>query len=191
MTDHHSQSDSGAHHHANQNEQDSLQEHLTQADPSDEQLRSLWEHAAANEAIATAVRTIYDDVAQQVAQRGPACWASGRCCNFEAFGHRLYVTGLEAALAQRWVDQPATTESVRTALTRGGCPFQIGNLCNARDARPLGCRVFFCDKSSIQWQHELLEQCMVKIRTLHDQHNIPYRYAEWRALLDQLSDSAQ
>lgn len=30
--------------------------------------------------------------------RGPVCWASGRCsCNFEKFGHRLYVTALETA----------------------------------------------------------------------------------------------
>ncbi|MEP0844685.1 MAG: hypothetical protein HRF43_18450, partial [Phycisphaerae bacterium] len=29
--------------------------------------------------------------------RSPVCWNSGACCNFGAYGHRLYVTTLEVA----------------------------------------------------------------------------------------------
>jgi Fe-S-cluster containining protein len=153
------------------------------AEPSDEQLAERWRRAAADDRIATALLTIYDDIATKVNQRGPACWASGRCCNFEAFGHRLYVTGLEAALAQRLATTAATPQAVQVALTKGGCPFQDRHLCAQREARPLGCRVFFCDKSSTQWQHELMEHGLERIRALHDDFAIPYRYAEWRAML--------
>lgn len=150
---------------------------------SDEQLAGAWRAAAQDDRIASGVRAIYDDIAVRVEQRGPVCWASGRCCNFEAFGHRLYVTGLEAALAQRWATHPATERDVISAISRGGCPFQVGHLCGQREARPLGCRVFFCDRSATQWQHELMESGLDRIRALHDEHAIPYRYAEWRAML--------
>lgn len=57
----------------------------------------LWREAAGRDAIDSAIRLLYDDLGAAVAERRPVCNASGRCCRFEAFGHRLYVTGLEIA----------------------------------------------------------------------------------------------
>ena len=56
-------------------------------------------YAIARPDIAHALERIYASVAQEITARAPACWASGRCCNFAKAGHRLYVTGLEAAYA--------------------------------------------------------------------------------------------
>jgi len=53
--------------------------------------------AATDRAVVAALESVFADTAVAISSRGPACWASGRCCNFEAAGHRLYVTGLEAA----------------------------------------------------------------------------------------------
>ncbi len=150
---------------------------------SDAELAAAWTEAASIDAIAEAVRAVYDDAAAQVEARGPACWASGRCCHFEAVGHRLYVTGLEAALAQRWATKPASSCDVRAALTLDGCPFQTGHLCGQREARPLGCRVYFCDTSAQTWQHDLSEHGLGQLREIHERFNVTYRYGEWRAML--------
>ena len=66
---------------------------------------------------------------------------------------------------------------------RGGCPFQVDTLCNAHAMRPLGCRVFFCERGAEEWQHGLYEQCQTRLRTLHETYGIEYAYAEWRASL--------
>ena len=56
---------------------------------------AIWREAAGREAIDRAIHQLYDDLGQAVVERRPVCNASGRCCRFEEYGHRLYVTGLE------------------------------------------------------------------------------------------------
>jgi Fe-S-cluster containining protein len=63
------------------------------------------------------------------------------------------------------------------------CPFQVSNLCSVHSIKPLGCRVYFCDRSAQQWQQELSERSLQEIRAIHDEHGIPYRYGEWRSML--------
>jgi Fe-S-cluster containining protein len=152
-------------------------------------LRSRWLAAARDPAIAGALDSVYADLAAAVEARAPVCWASGRCCNFEAHGHRLYVTGLEAAYTLMHLgefDTPRaapTAEEIAAARARGGCPFQQGNLCSVHSIKPLGCRIYFCDRSAQAWQHDLSERLLGEIRRIHELHAIPYRYAEWRDML--------
>lgn len=158
-------------------------------------LRSLadaWLRQACEPAIAAALEGIYASVAREITERGPACWASGRCCNFEKAGHRLYTTGLEAAytvarLGQLPKPRGLTVPDVEHARASGGCPFQEANLCGVHTIRPLGCRVYFCDRSAQEWQHDLTERGMAHMRELHERHGIVYAYAEWRTLLEALA----
>lgn len=150
-----------------------------------------WRTAAADPAVASEIDALYAGVAARVAARGPVCWASGRCCNFARTGHLLYATGLETAhtLARLNPDPPASHPSltpltVADARLRGGCPFQTANLCGVHAIRPLGCRIYFCDRTAQDWQQDLYEECLTRLRTIHDERGIPYRYAEWRSLLD-------
>lgn len=62
-------------------------------------LASTWMEAARDGTICGELRRVYERVAERTRERRPLCIASGRCCNFEKHGHRLYVTGLEAAYA--------------------------------------------------------------------------------------------
>lgn len=144
-----------------------------------------WLTAAADPIIARELESVFAATAAEIEARGPACWASGRCCNFEKTGHRLYVTGLEAAYAigRLSSDHSITPEDVARAVTDGGCPFQAANLCGIHAIKPLGCRVYFCDRSAQQWQQELSELMLARIRALHERFDVPYRYAEWRWLL--------
>ena len=142
-----------------------------------------WREAAAREPVAGELEAVYAMIADQVEARGPACWASGRCCNFERTGHLLYTTGLEAAYTMLRLGRALEPGEVVAAVARGGCPFQEGNLCGVHPIRPVGCRVYFCDRSAQRWQMELSERAIAMVRGVHDRHGIPYRYAEWRGLL--------
>lgn len=143
-----------------------------------------WLRAAGRPEVAAELEAIYGMIADQIEARGPACWASGRCCNFGTAGHRLYVTGLEAAYTLRRA--PVTGVEMEDAGRRDGCPYQRANLCGVHGVKPLGCRVYFCDRSAQRWQEELSERALALVRGLHDRAGVEYRYGEWRALLKQL-----
>jgi len=145
-----------------------------------------WMRAADDAEVIAELDGIYGEVARRVEERGPACWASGRCCHFERSGHLLYVTGLEAAATLLRAERLRRERPGALPLapsSPGACPFQEGNLCGAHAVRPLGCRVYFCDRSAQGWQRELSEAMQRRVRDLHDRRGLPYRYAEWRFLL--------
>lgn len=148
-----------------------------------------WLQAVRDERIAIELDAIYTFTAAAIESRGPACWASGRCCNFAQTGHLLYVTGLEAAYTVGHLPadraQNLSAEALAAAIAQGGCSFQAANLCSVHTIKPLGCRVYFCDRSAQQWQQDLTESMLTRLRSLHDRHAIPYRYGEWRQMLGQ------
>jgi Fe-S-cluster containining protein len=150
-----------------------------------------WLAAARDLIVAAELEAIYQMIADQIEARGPACWASGRCCHFENAGHRLYVTGLEAAYTAVKLGRELRAEEIAAATARGDCPFLSRNLCTVHLIKPLGCRVYFCDRSAQDWQRELSERALELVRRLHDRHGIPYRYGEWRAMLEWVGAGAQ
>ncbi len=155
-----------------------------------------WLAAVSRADVRGELEAVYAAAAGAIAERGPACWASGRCCNFEKTGHLLYVTGLEAAYTV-WMgrerecaartEPPGLRSGLSLKVVRGGaCPFQDGNLCGVHEIKPLGCRVYFCDKSAQGWQQELSERLLADIRAIHTRHGIEYRYGEWRGMLTEV-----
>ena len=60
-------------------------------------LRSAVHEAAGREEVRDAVEGVYRDLAAKVEERRPLCIVSGRCCRFEEYGHRLYVTSGSSA----------------------------------------------------------------------------------------------
>jgi Fe-S-cluster containining protein len=133
--------------------------------------------AAGRSDVREAVARVYADLQQAIDTRRPVCNASGRCCHFEEFGHRLFVTTLE--LAAFVASLPAS----RSGGGKGDCPFQIQGLCDVHAIRPFGCRVFFCDKTATQWQNEQYERFHTELKRLHETLNVPYFYVEWREAL--------
>lgn len=144
---------------------------------------SAWLLAARRPDVASELEAVYTIASDQIEARGPACWASGRCCHFEKTGHRLYVTGLEAAYTVSRCPQPLSLDSLERARSRGDCPYLSGKLCGVHAIKPLGCRIYFCDRSAQAWQQDLSERCLALVRAIHDRHAIEYRYGEWRAML--------
>ena len=165
-------------------------------------LRDAVMQAATRPEIRSAVARVYADLQREIDARKPLCTASGRCCRFEEFGHRLYVTTIELAAFASSLSLTETASAgsavpnalpphhetaVRQSRTYGGgCPFQINGLCSVHTIRPFGCRVFFCDSTSDQWQHEQYERFHAALKRLHEDFAVPYRYVEWREALRQL-----
>jgi len=124
-----------------------------------------------------AVEEMYARVQSQIERRRPSCVMSGRCCRFEEFGHRLFVTTLELA---RFIQQ---SPIARSAWNGTGCPFQRARLCTVHPIRPFGCRIFFCDPSSTEWQNAAYEDFHSQFKRLHEQFRVEYFYLEWRHAL--------
>lgn len=123
------------------------------------------------EAVRRRVLEIYRDADQDVAAAGPVCVASGRCCRFKEYGHRLYLSSLEAALLLADAppyERPASPDT---------CPFQKDNLCNARDPRPLGCRVFFCDPAYQEAGNAITEKYLRRLKDLAHEVGAEWLYA--------------
>jgi len=145
------------------------------------QLRQAVHTAAGRPEVREAIERIYTDLVAEVAERRPVCVVSGRCCRFEEYGHRLYVTTLEMgkfvhdlALAPRQVEE-----------NPGGCPFQVAKLCTVHAFRPFGCRMFFCDATSTEWQNAAYERFHGRLKAMHEALGVPYAYVEWREALRQ------
>jgi Fe-S-cluster containining protein len=150
------------------------------------QLQAAVRAAAGRPDVRDAVERIYADLASEVAKRRPVCIVSGRCCRFEDFGHRLFVTTAELAAFVHGLESnprsPAIDASVRD-WDGAGCPFQVAKLCGVHGLRPFGCRVFFCDETATQWQNDAYEAFHARLKRLHDDLGLEYFYVEWRQAL--------
>jgi Fe-S-cluster containining protein len=149
--------------------------------------------ASQREDVRAAVEAVCQQVQAEIDRRAsialaagrPLCVLSGRCCRFDEFGHRLYVTTLELAhfLHRLPLAHPRTANS-------GGCPFQTQKLCTVHPFRPFGCRIFFCDPASTQWQNDLYERFHADLKRLHETLDVRYFYMEWRQALGMMQDTA-
>ena len=151
---------------------------------------SQWLDAAGQPPVADALRRLFADLDADVQSRKPTCWLSGRCCKFDSYGHRLYVTGLEIAWLISQLDDRARSRLRGAELPGGdGCPFQVEKLCSVHALRPLGCRIYFCDANAQQWQNEVYEVFLDRLRRLHEEYGLEYRYIEWRQALSEARES--
>ena len=158
-----------------------------------------------------AMAELYRDADADIAGRKGVCVASGRCCRFEEYGHRLYVTHAELIYFYAAYLQPgegakqhgvgfAALASPRTdgfplplyndaGQMMAGCPWQVRGMCTARDARPLGCRIYFCDAGSRAWQGPVYEYYHQQLAAMHARFGIDYGYVEWRDGLSLLAQT--
>lgn len=142
--------------------------------------------------VTTVLHDIFRESTEVVRRERPLCLASGRCCRFEAHGHRLYVTGLEAAWFVRELrlreDRVITIPEIDEARTRGDCPLLVDGLCTVHAIRPFGCRGYFCDPRA-RWQETTYERWHARVRGLHEELEVPYAYGEWREMLSLIVDA--
>jgi Fe-S-cluster containining protein len=125
------------------------------------------------------VRAIYAEADAAVAAAGPRCDSSGRCCRFKEWGHVLYLSTFEAEILLDAAPPYATP------VSPDGCPFQIDNLCTAREPRPLGCRIYFCDPNYQETGNVITETALRKLKALAAENALDWRYAPLHVFLNE------
>jgi hypothetical protein len=134
-----------------------------------------------------ALQTFYREVDEEIAQAGPLCRLSGCCCRFEEYGHTLFVSAPEALLLL--ADAPEPARAIDEGAT---CPWQAADgRCTARAARPLGCRLFFCDPSFEARMPALAESSIGRLKRLAEERNWPWEYAPLHHHLRRAANASQ
>jgi Fe-S-cluster containining protein len=105
------------------------------------------------------------------------CAACGKCCDFEVYDHRLYVTTPEIIY---FVEKLGLANIKQ--MVGGRCPYQVDGKCTVHAHRFSGCRIFCC-KGDASFQSELTEAVLKKLKALCSGLQIPYRYLELPAAL--------
>jgi hypothetical protein len=124
------------------------------------------------------VLELYKEVDRDVSAAGPVCVASGKCCRFTEYGHVLFLSNLEADVllaAAPAYDKPVSADF---------CPFQKENLCTAREPRPLGCRVYYCDPNYQETSRGITEKYLLKLKQLAETSGVPWEYAPLHRFLN-------
>lgn len=125
------------------------------------------------------METLYQELDAKVAANNDstACRACGRCCDFDAFGHKLYLTTPELLFFAHHVARPFKT------MTDGVCPYRIDGRCSVYPYRFTGCRIFQCSGSAAA-QSDLTEATLSRLKQLCREHSIPYHYLNLNAALN-------
>ncbi len=129
------------------------------------------------------------------------CSACGKCCDFgspdsdlgQGFDHRLFVTPPE--LMYLTTGQQAANlgaENIKSMPTNrplgGKCPYNIDGKCTVYEYRFAACRIFCCDADA-DFQSELSESALEKLKSLCTEFQIPYRYTGLADALNSLAGS--
>jgi Fe-S-cluster containining protein len=106
------------------------------------------------------------------------CSACGKCCDFDAYGHRLYVTHAEMLYFSQKMGGNLKS------MPSGKCPYMDKNRCSVHEHRFLGCRIYGCQGDS-DFQNKLTEQALSRLKALCDSIDIHYTYMDLRQALNQ------
>jgi Fe-S-cluster containining protein len=119
------------------------------------------------------LRDLYSQLDAAVARLAPVCLVSGRCCRFREYGHTLFLSAPELEYLLSEAPEPARP------LDQGeSCPWQDAQgRCTAREARPLGCRVYFCDLAYQEAAPDLSEHFIGRLKRLAEHHRMTWSYA--------------
>jgi Fe-S-cluster containining protein len=120
--------------------------------------------------IIAAVADVYRWIAEQTGEN--SCHACGKCCDFEAYGHRLYVSTPEIIYLESRIGRENMPPMQSSA-----CPWRRQDKCTIHQHRFAGCRIFFC-KGDPQKQSEISEEAIKRLKKICDDFSLTYRYAQ-------------
>lgn len=100
------------------------------------------------------------------------CRACGKCCSFESYGHRLYITLPELDYLAFHIGK----ENIRP-MKNGICTFNKNGKCSVYDYRFASCRIFCCTAVK-DFQSQLTESVLIQLKRLCQDFTVPYRYME-------------
>lgn len=128
-----------------------------------------------NDQVIARVSEIYKWIEeQQLANKGIAgsCETCGKCCDFDTYDHRLFVTTPEIMY---FVEKLGSANIKQ--MTNGRCCYQVDGKCGVHAYRFSGCRIFCC-KGDAGFQSELTETAVKKFKAVCEEFKILYRYVD-------------
>lgn len=127
---------------------------------------------------------LYAELEGELAVKEVECAGCGTCCHFDVADHVLYASELERRYLLESVIPPDHPDGDVELLARGlRCPFQEEGRCRAREGRVLGCRLHFCRWANAAEEAEFCELWHGKLKWLHDELNMEWRYGPLLPLL--------
>ncbi|HUT30064.1 MAG TPA: hypothetical protein VMX13_09755 [Sedimentisphaerales bacterium] len=108
------------------------------------------------------------------------CVACGKCCDFDSFDHRLFVTTPEVM----YLAAKLGGENIKP-MNGGRCPYNIGGKCSIHEYRFAGCRIFCC-KGDADFQSGLSESAVKMFKSACVELGIAYKYLDLPAALNEL-----
>ena len=106
------------------------------------------------------------------------CIGCGKCCDFEKFGHLLFVTTPELVFLLENLGK----EKIKS-MDNAVCPYNEKGKCTIYPLRFASCRIFFC-KGDNDFQSRLSEISVKKFKSLCIEFSIPYIYSDLKAALN-------
>ena len=123
--------------------------------------------------VVESVAQIYSQLDEQIKEHVKPvdkCEKCGRCCDFDGFGHRLFVTTPEL------IYLTAKCEVIKP-MRMGRCPWQEDNKCTIYNFRFASCRIFFC-KGDREFQSRLTEKTLEKLKLICVKFDVDYSYID-------------
>ena len=106
------------------------------------------------------------------------CLACGRCCDFEDYDHKLFVTSPEI----EYLANTLGTNNIKQMID-SLCPYNMDKKCSIYEYRFAGCRIFNCNADT-DFQSRLSEAALKKFKSLCLEFEIPYRYTDLKTALN-------
>ena len=100
------------------------------------------------------------------------CEACGKCCDFDSFDHRLFVTTPELM----YLAAKLGGEKLRP-MNGGRCPYNVAGKCSIYEYRFAGCRIFCC-KGDADFQRSLSESFLNRVKSVCLESGLAYRYLD-------------
>jgi hypothetical protein len=130
------------------------------------------------------VAEIYDWLDEQIRdsrKQAGRCDACGKCCDFDKYDHRLFVTSPELI----YLIENLGYENIKP-MTTGCCPYQVDGRCSIYKYRFAGCRIFCCSGDA-DFQSRLSELTLAMFRQICIDFDVPYRYADLPTALNSVA----
>ena len=127
------------------------------------------------------VAEIYDWLDEQIRLTDSLvgrCDGCGKCCDFESFDHRLFVTPPELM----YLAAKLGGENLKP-MPDSRCPYHLICECTVYKYRFAGCRIFSC-KADTDFQSSLSESALKKFKSICIEFKIPYRYTDLASALN-------
>lgn len=141
------------------------------------------ERRAGLEAAMEDLELLLQELDYEVGDLGARCWLSGDCCDFDAAGHRLFTSEIEARRFAKGVDLAGWDPASRL------CPAWKDRRCTAREHRPMACRTYFCDPRFKDRIQDLTERYITRLKWLHQMHGLAWDYRDFVDHLARISAS--